>query len=420
MIQRKLTFYSFIGLLVSSVLIKNIAPLFIVALLVIWFSEKDFKSKFNTLRTHKIYLFLPLCFVFFALGLLHTDNLNYGLEKMETRLPLLILPLILPTLHALNFSYHKRVFTRVFVFAIILAAIVSLFRAGYLYSIEQLAISRGEQPEQVYRGRHFFGTMFTDFLMHPGYLAMYANVALIILLFGFDKIKAKKILILRVLYVVVLVLFIILLYAKAAIAIMILILVSFILRHAYLTRQPRLALMSMLSFIFLAALIYWMFPTIQSGIQNLKEIVLENKHDPNSGQTAQLRIHAWKASKEVVFEKPILGHGTGDVWDVLQEKYKEKSYEAALKNEINAHNEYYQTGLALGGVGMIFLVIMFTAWCWIAWKKRHFPLFLFSISTAFAFLFESFFNTQDGVIYASLFLFFVYSMNNINNIKEAR
>ena len=52
-----------------------------------------------------------------------------------------------------------------------------------------------------------------------------------------------------------------------------------------------------------------------------------------------------------------MGVGTGDVKDHLLEKYREKQMFNALGLELNAHNQYLQTTLALGIMGLVILML---------------------------------------------------------------
>jgi O-antigen ligase len=412
MIQRKLTFYGFIGLLVSSLLFKKLLPFFIILLVLIWFIERDYQQKWNYLKRNPVFLLLPAYYLLMLVGFIHTENMDYGLQKMETRLPLFVLPLVLPTLKSLNFTYHKRTFTRVLVFSIFAVAVVCFSRAIYLYVTENNAINNGEQWVYFYRTRYFYGSLLSDFIMHPGYLAMYANVGIIVLLNDFKKGHTRRIVIIKTITILFLVVFVIFLYSKTAIALLLFILFAYGFRYAYKEKKIKSAFTALGLLLIFSALLYLVVPSAQTRFKSLSNTVLVENPNPASTEYNQLIAHAWKASRSTIQESPFFGHGTGDVWDVLHAKYLETEYTGAISKEVNAHNEYYQTGLALGLTGIVFLVFILLFWFYSALKKRHFPLLIWTLITAFALFFESYFSTQAGVVYVSLFLFFVFSLNN--------
>ena len=412
MTRRKLSFYSFIGLLFSSVLLKKLLPIFIILLFLVWISERNFAAKWETLKKQRLFLFLPGYFLLLLLGMTYSENLSYGFQKMETRLPLLLLPIVLPTLKSLNFVYHRRIFARVFVTAILIAALICFIRATYFYILETAAINRGEDWEYFYRSKYYFGTVFSNFLMHPGYLAMYANVAILILLYDFKKLQTRRANFLRITAILLLVIFVLMLYSKTGIALLFFVLLAFGVRYAWLEKKISYFILSFTVVLSLSVVVFYFVPTTQTHTQIILDSFSSENHNPDSVESTQLRIHAWQASKNVMEEHILLGHGTGDVWDVLSNEYKKQGYNGALLKEVNAHNEFYQTGLAIGLVGIIYLILMLAALVFVAVRKRHFPLLLWTLITAIAFFFESYFSTQDGVIYTSLFLFFVVFLKN--------
>lgn len=411
MIQRKLAFYGFIGLLISSVLFKKLLPFFVVILVLVWIAERDYHSKWLYLKRNPVFLMLPLYYCLLALGLVHTENITYGLQKMETRLPLLLLPLILPTLKSLNYTYHKRTFIRVFVFSLFAVAAVCFSRALYLYILETNAMNRGEQRAYFYQSRYFFGSLLSEFIMHPGYLAMYVNVAVLILLDDFKKLQSQRFFFLKLLTVALLAIFVIFLYSKTGTALLLFIFMAYGLRYAFVKKKVQYVFLSLGLVFMVSAAVYFFVPNTQTRIESIKETFSSENHNPASIESTQLRIHAWKASRSVIQDRPWIGHGTGDVWDVLLAEYIKKGYTGVQIKEVNSHNEYYQTGLALGLLGIGALVFVFVFWLVVAFRKRHFPLVIWTLITASALMFESYFSTQAGAIYAGLFLFVVYSFN---------
>lgn len=415
MIQRKLAFYGFIGLLISSVLFKKLLPFFIVVLLLVWIVERDYHYKWLYLKRNPVFFLLPIYFLLLILGFIHTENVAYGLQKTETRLPLLILPLVLPTLKSLNFTYHKRTFTRVFVFAIFAAALICFSRAAYLYFLETQAMNRGEQWVYFYRTRYFYGSLLSEFIMHPGYLAMYANAAILFLLHDFKKAHSHRISMLQLGTILLLAVFVVFLYSKTGIALLLFIILIYGLRYAYRVKKVLYVFVSFGLIFILSASVYFFVPNTQVRIKSITDTFSSENHDPASIESTQLRIHAWKSSRIVILESPVFGHGTGDVWDVLLAEYKRKGYTGVQVKEVNAHNEYYQTGLSLGFFGMGYLVFVFCFWLFLAMRKRHFPLLIWTLITAFVLLFESYFSTQAGVVYASLLFYFAYALKNENH-----
>ncbi|MBP8042469.1 MAG: hypothetical protein KAZ36_11230, partial [Bacteroidales bacterium] len=90
---------------------------------------------------------------------------------------------------------------------------------------------------------------------------------------------------------------------------------------------------------------------------------------------------------------------TGDSKDELMEKYQEKQMEEAMKARLNVHNQYLETTIQLGMLGLLSLLFIFTSAFCRAAKRRDIKLALVLFVNALFFLFESVLNTQTGVYY---------------------
>jgi O-antigen ligase len=118
---------------------------------------------------------------------------------------------------------------------------------------------------------------------------------------------------------------------------------------------------------------------------------------------------------EIIREHPLSGVGTGDVKDALLEKYNEKGMTDAFSHRLNAHNQFLQTGIAIGIAGMTVLIGMFILALIYAIKNRNIVYLLFLGINAVNFLFESILETQNGVVFYAFFNAFLFY-----KIKELR
>ncbi|HQQ94564.1 MAG TPA: O-antigen ligase family protein [Bacteroidia bacterium] len=64
-------------------------------LLINWLLEGGFQVKWNMLRKNKVFWATELLFLIHVAGLLYTDNLSHGIDDLQIKLPLMVLPLVL-------------------------------------------------------------------------------------------------------------------------------------------------------------------------------------------------------------------------------------------------------------------------------------------------------------------------------------
>lgn len=100
-----------------------------------WLLEKDFRAKWQKLKTNKIFLVLVSLLVLHILGMLYTENINRGLEDIKTKLPLVVLPLILFSTKPINDKEFKLLFYFIFLSVLASSICSALVFFGYTKKI---------------------------------------------------------------------------------------------------------------------------------------------------------------------------------------------------------------------------------------------------------------------------------------------
>lgn len=117
-----------------------------------------------------------------------------------------------------------------------------------------------------------------------------------------------------------------------------------------------------------------------------------------STESTTARILMWETAFDLIRDNIILGVGTGDVKDELQKLNYEKGYIGVADSNLNAHNQFLNSWVALGIFGLISLLGVFVTLC----ITKEFDNMLFvrflSFSLLFVFLTESFLEVQAGII----------------------
>jgi O-antigen ligase len=125
--------------------------------------------------------------------------------------------------------------------------------------------------------------------------------------------------------------------------------------------------------------------------------------DSDDRESTATRILVWKSAYKACIEKPLTGYGIGDVRETLGNIYKEYQIRHALKNNLNAHNQYLQTALAAGLPGLLILLACLVMPFIISSRERNMLYALFLLIIGINFLFESMLCRQAGVVFCSFF-----------------
>ena len=118
---------------------------------------------------------------------------------------------------------------------------------------------------------------------------------------------------------------------------------------------------------------------------------------------SDIRLIMWTISTEIVLEHPF-GVGTGNTDEYLEEKLRKYGINHLIEYEFNPHNQYLQTMIETGIVGLLlFIMVIFTA-LWYGWKHRSYLMIILVAGFAFNCLFESMLQRQSGVVFYTFWI----------------
>jgi O-antigen ligase len=250
-------------------------------------------------------------------------------------------------------------------------------------------------------------------LIHPSYLAMYVCLALAVVLYflhnGIVKNIAFRVVVIAM--AVLFQLFIIMLSSKAGILGLALVIALF---AGYLFFGKKMKWQGLITSSLLVASFTFLFMVFPVSSERFEEtrVALEQTDinaDEITNSTGE-RILIWWYSFEITNENYLTGVGTGDVKDHLLEKYSEKQLYNALGLKLNAHNQYLQTMLALGIIGLVILLLNIVLPALYGMEMKHYLYLMFLILVAFNFLFESMLETQAGVVFYAFFNTYLFAI----------
>jgi len=384
----------------------KILPLFIVLLIINWIiNPSNIKLSFKNLNSNYALLASIVLYLLYLIGMLYSSNLSFGSKVLETKLSLLVLPLIY--LSYIDLTKEKiKTYLKYFVFGCITYALICLSYATYAY-YKPLYIDLLNGYSFNF-GANYFYYSYLSLFFHPSYTAMYSVFALSIIVIGLQK----KHLVINwkiILSIILLTVFILLLSSKAGwIGLFLLVFYSIVL---LIVRKKWIQILYFtipITILFFVFNVYYT-PNVSQRLPQVESIkkAITEKDDNNTTVTTSAdgnasRVFIWKASYELFLDNFIVGTGTGDSKDQLLEKYQEKKMTTEYKNELNSHNQYLTTSISLGIIGLLVLLFGLIYTFIRALKQQRFVIASFIVLISINFLFESMFETQAGLVFMRL------------------
>lgn len=357
---------------------KFLVNIFIVLVFIAWLFTNPFKKLFTKTKNTKILLPIFIFYLLHLLALLYTNNIGEGLFSLEIKISMLIFPLLFYTETFTRKQYD--LFLKSFITGNVFCCLVCLARAFYLY------ITKHEM-NFYYEGLAWF--------QHPSYLAMYLTFCCVILLVKniFHKNFSYS-------YIIFFTFFVLLLSSKTGILIHFVILV-FCVVSLFITGKNYLKILSMASLtLVLISICLFFIPEVNQRFKSVMMVWQAKGLDKTSVESTAVRILIWNEAAHIIQKHFWLGVSPGDTNDALYDSYKENGLSGAYTRKLNAHSQYFQTGVGLGITGLLSLLALFTVP--LIANRKKISLFLLLI-VALHFLTESMLQTMAGCIFLGYF-----------------
>jgi O-antigen ligase len=370
-------------LIVTMAYIKLAAIGIVFFMLVVWFKREAkqvfFKRLFNFKQQE---IWFVLFFLIHLLGMLWSENNAFGISDIGMKLSFFLLP-ILVLLAKINLTVKQ--IQQLFIFGLIVSLFLcyssAIFKSIYY-------------PEDNHWG-YFFESEFSSF-MHRSYFATYLSIGSVICFVEFFNFKK------RLVHGILFFLFSFSLLLTMSKAGVIVYLLSMLILISWLILKKRMFVIAGLSIVGIISIIAIM-STSNSGVnQRFNEMVktlngVKTVNNPST-ESNTARIIMWSTSVKVLKENFPFGTGTGDVKDELIKKNISLNNLGVAESKLNAHNQFLNTGVQLGVLGIIALLGIFLTQFFRALVLKDVQLFLVSLTFFLSFMVESFLETQAGII----------------------
>lgn len=121
-----------------------------------------------------------------------------------------------------------------------------------------------------------------------------------------------------------------------------------------------------------------------------------------AGEPGDGRQIMWQCGMELVEGHELIGWGCDGYWEALRERYRAHDFaEGYVPERYNTHNQYLETLIALGMMGVVVLVAMVVMPAVVALQRhsRNLPMLLFTVVYAGCLVFEVMFGRQMGLLF---------------------
>jgi O-antigen ligase len=353
------------------------------------------KTEIKKGLTNKYFWLVLFVFLITVISALFSKNKSVAAQSIEIKLSFVFIPYLF-----FCFSWPSQITKRclaAFVSGCFFACVFLIIRGFYYYSI----------------GLKSF-LFYTDFslLLHPSYFSMYLNLAFAMIIFFYFKWfkNQKNIKIFSWVMLIAFSITIFLCSSKMGIIVFVLTFPLILIFKFRTFFNFKWILFTFVVFALGSVMAIQFFPGRLQSITNLSFTNL----DKTSSESTTVRVLIWRECLSLIRANFITGVGVGDVQSQLMTAYFAGGLSGAYKHNLNAHNQYFQSAIGLGMLGVIILLLLTAGNILKSFLKKHYLQIIFSIIITLNFLVESMLQTAAGTLF---FVFFYCLLQNNSHQK---
>ncbi len=386
---------------VMSVHVQYIPPVMIMWS-IFWILENDYRI--NLIRTtRQAYLIIFILFISYylweAVGLLYTSDIEMGLLNLFGRLSLVLFPIVL-IYPGQKIITNVKLLIRIFAIGTFLSMI---FFIGYaLYNSLNLhnGIWTFEPHLQDFPWLNYFYGAELTLSQHPTYVAIYVLLSAFISFESWYDYSLKSYR--RIIWLSLGLLFLFfeyLLSSRAGI------LISMVLVPFYFILKFKMLGKSKFAWIWILLIILTLIPIVikNQRVDYLYGTLFNSKNDNERKEDPRFII--WSSALQVAKDNLLLGVGIGDVRTELVSKYQQIGEVNMAKERYNAHNQFLEVLVENGLIGLILFLGIFGWMSYIAIIDGNILYGIFILMMFMFFLFETVLYRLAGVSFFSMFAF---------------
>lgn len=365
------------------------------------------KSNWKQVIAHPLTWAPALFFVLHLLSLLWSSDVSNGLVQLETKMGLLLVPLFMRA-GMVNLSDQQlngllRAFVYGGIAALVYAIGFAIFRAEHWTQEEGGVLSPS---------LYFFYERLADPIMHPGYFSLHLGAALLIVIGS----QAFVLPWWRASLILVLLIGLWLLQGRMQILALLLIGGGVLLGKAMLQRQWRKRLAIALGLVLLLGILV---PKRYFGrFVQLPKWEYNISGGPEDFNSATYRLAEWSSAWIAIQKAPLWGSGIGDNRKALFSVYEERQFYQGLKMNFNAHNQFLETSLVLGLIGLLALLYWLGVYGMEAIQQRSLLLITLWAFGVLSLLTESMLERAWGVLFFALFWPLAWRARNGRHLSQ--
>ena len=358
---------------------------------------EDWKKAFK----NKAFWMVGGFFVLHILSVFRAEDAGQGLIQLEIKAPFFLAALLVVANQRFYKKHIKENALKLFLYGTVSVSVISLL----ISTVNALREGAWFFTSQAGNKILFFTYVeLAAPLMHPGYYSTFVGFAIFISLGRLFSLKGKSKKIEISIFIFLLIMMILL---QGRINIIALFAVFGLGGVFYAVKNKMYKLLAIPATIVILLVVVLVFGSNKSNNRFLQMPDFSYDITGDEFNSATYRLAEWTCAADVIAENFWLGVGVGDNRKALIDAYKKRGFKKGVEYKFNAHNQYLETMLATGVLGLAYLLFMlFTYGKW-ALKQQDYTALACLVFLAIGLLTESMFERSWAISLFAIFFPFM-------------
>ena len=352
-------------------------PIIILMLFGLFFKREDISNVKKRISIYNPSIWFVIYFLLHLFGLTYSVDQNLGWLDISMKLSMLVFPLFFLFTSKVSLIRFMYWFSIIGTLSVVICLIIMAYKMLFLNH----NVLKSEDEFSIF--------------LHRSYQSMYWCIGAIWCLFQLLYFDRK---IMNFCLTFLLSVGTIFTYSKVGILCLLFSICTALFLLVFRFRLYKLAFISSFFIILSLAGINHVTKKLMARFKVMIDSVFTSSSDKSDSNN--IRLTVWSLSIDLIIENPILGVGTGDIKHAIKNRSLILGYKEIAEKNFNSHNQFLNSGVALGIPALLILLGVFVSAFAFIFKFREssfvFGLILFSL---FLFMLtESGFERQAGIV----------------------
>lgn len=363
--------------------------------------DVNWRTKWKQFSWNSLCTLALVYWVWHVVGMAWTSNIDDATQSIQVKLSFVVFPMLFGLEN--HWNERRRYYLTI--------AFVSSLLVAFFYLLLHAQLAGGHLPLSARWQRMWFA----EPLMNPGYISNYYTVGLLLLVTEKRCWSSRKTAVFSGLAVLLLLWAILIFIAKIAVLFILLMTGVLLLQRLWhkITNRGLFVGVAISSMALLVYAVTLLPPVARRLNETEQQLAVVNRADINYANSTMSRKVAYGIELRLVKEAGWFGFGTGSTNQHVLEALDAEGYVQLVSAKMHAHNQFMNTGISLGWIGLLVLILFSATALVLVYQKNGLYDTGIVVLMIMSMAIEDLFEIQACIVFYIVWVFMLGTRRNV-------